>query len=118
MWLVTAAVPNIVRRTKGVTIVSLPDMKLMLRELRESSIKQISPEIACPCVVATSKGTLLFCSQCMMQVDHFSVPVPAGFSLAQAVCSYGFFTQAPNAWKWQVSIVLLLGSKFRLSILR
>lgn len=52
-----------------------------------------------------------------MQVDHFSVPIPAGFSLAQAVCSYGFFTQAPNAWQWQVSMKLRLND-VRLSILR
>ncbi len=29
--------------------------------------------------------------------------VPSGFDLAQAVCSYGFFTQAPNSWEMQVS---------------
>jgi len=28
--------------------------------------------------------------------------VPSGFDLAQAVCSYGFFTQAPNSWEMQV----------------
>ncbi|KAL0048205.1 hypothetical protein WJX82_009864 [Trebouxia sp. C0006] len=27
--------------------------------------------------------------------------VPSGFDLAQAVCSYGFFTQAPNSWEMQ-----------------
>ena len=41
-----------------------------------------------------------------MRLQTSLIPVPAGFSLAQAVCSYGFFVLSPNKWRPQVEQTL------------
>lgn len=54
-----------------------------------------------------SRYSLLKCGptrsdRCRMSTS-FEIAVPPGFNLSNAVCSYGFFIQAPNVWDSQVS---------------